>query len=168
MSYLRQQHATGATLLSDQCKIHGDWKTKRNCISTVIATNCTSSYKSYRMYHLHSLRWQWLIILRLYSYLLALEFGTRYLFGILKPPRVDVDASFWCHLSRCDAIIPDRTMFFCVYVAFMACKQVNFLLKKQNNPGSRQKKYKQQKHRSKRRDESKKQKIAAPTRTRKT
>lgn len=27
--FLRQQHATGATSLSDQCKIHGDWKTKR-------------------------------------------------------------------------------------------------------------------------------------------
>lgn len=107
MSYLRQQHATGATLLSDQCKIHGDWKTKRNCISTVIATNCTSSYKSYRMYHLHSLRWQWLIILRLYSYLLALDFGTRYLFGILKPPHVDVDASFWCHFKMwCDNTRP--------------------------------------------------------------
>ena len=51
-------------------------KKKGYCISTVIATDCTSSYKSYRMYHLHSLRWQWLIILRLYSYLLALEFGT--------------------------------------------------------------------------------------------
>lgn len=25
---LHQQHATGATSLSDQCKVHGDWKRK--------------------------------------------------------------------------------------------------------------------------------------------
>lgn len=47
-------------------------------ISTVIATNCTHSYKSYRMYqsHLHSLRWQLFVIVRLWLHLLALEFGT--------------------------------------------------------------------------------------------
>lgn len=27
-TYLHQQHATGATSLSDQCKVHGDWKRK--------------------------------------------------------------------------------------------------------------------------------------------
>lgn len=116
---MRQQHATGATSLSDQCKIHGDWKTKRKgyCISTFIATNCTSSYKSYRMYHLHSLRWQWLIILRLYSYLLALEFGTRTLFGIWNHHvnHVDADASFWCHFKMwCENTIP--YLFFLFFV----------------------------------------------------
>lgn len=126
---MRQQHATGATSLSDQCKIHGDWKTKRKgyCISTVIATNCTSSYKSYRMYHLHSLRWQWLIILRLYSYLLALEFGTLTYLAFLNHHvnHVDVDASFWCHFKMwCDNTI----LFFVFCSAFMACKQNNFPL----------------------------------------
>lgn len=57
---LRQQHATDATSLSDQCKVHGDWKKNKQknqnkakeaiVLSTVIATNCTSSYKSYRMF----------------------------------------------------------------------------------------------------------------------
>lgn len=61
------------------CQINAKYtetlKQHKRQFSTVIATDCTSSYKSYRMYNLHSLRGQWLIILRLYSCLLALEFG---------------------------------------------------------------------------------------------
>lgn len=88
-------------------------------------------------FHLHSLRWQWLIILRLYSYLLALEFGTRNLFGISDhhvKNHVDVvDASFWCHVRTW---YNNTVFFFHIYIfiynicfAFMACKQIRFLLK---------------------------------------
>lgn len=88
-------------------------------------------------FHLHSLRWQWLIIIILYSYLLALEFGTRNLFGISDhhvQNQVDVvDASFWCHFRTWY----NNTVFFIyiyifiynICVAFMACKQIRFFLK---------------------------------------
>lgn len=121
------------------------------CISTVIATNCTSTYKSYRMYHLHSLKWQWLIILRLYSYLPALEFWHSYCLAFgpaCKPP------GSWClflmSLQKCDTIIPYHTVcffpvFFFFCFAFMACKQINFVLKVEQ-PWFCRKKYRQQKH----------------------
>lgn len=127
MQYFWQQHATGATSLSEQCKVHGEWKTKREvyCISTVIATNCTSSYKSYRMYqsHLHSLRWQWLIILRLYLYLLALKFGTLPYLAfetIMLPIRMSLfDATLKYILPHYAPILFSSS--------FTACKQISFI-----------------------------------------
>lgn len=126
----------------------GKQSKKGYCISTVIATNCTSSYKSYRMYRIHSLRWQWLIILRLYLYLLALGFGTlTYLaFQNHHVNHVDMDASLQCHSKLwCIKTIPYYFFLFCF--AFMVCKQVYFVLKVEQTPVLVRKKYQQQKHR---------------------
>lgn len=88
MSYLRQQHATGATSLSDQCRIRGDWKTKQRkkkgyCISTVIATDCTCRYKKLQNESFtFTERTVIDYIKTLYSYLLALQVWHPSLFGI--------------------------------------------------------------------------------------
>lgn len=51
-------------------------KRKAIVISTVIATNCTSRYKSYRMYQSFTFTEMTVIYYNKTKYLLALEFGT--------------------------------------------------------------------------------------------
>lgn len=101
-----------------QKKYMKTWETKQKgyCLNTAIATNCTVHLDTKVTVSLHSLRWQWLVIIRLYSYLLALEFGAVTKFGIEDHHVKPWGCLFQCYdrTVPCNADSPTST----------ACKQI--------------------------------------------
>lgn len=114
MQYLRQQHATGATSLSDQCKIHGDWKTKQK---RLLYQHCHCHQLYIQLQKLQNVSFTFIEMTVIdYIKTIFISTGTRiwhsHLFGILyhHVNHVDVDASFDVTSKR-DAIIPYHTIF---------------------------------------------------------